>query len=404
MPDKSSWCPFRPGEQELENLASEVDTIKEIQTALRDKHPDLQLCDRVAHQYQIAGSRVRLDIRDDIPEEIQGIGPFVPGSQHFGVGRISTGLGTPHIETNPDFLGLMLAFATREGQRVDLLAINHPASPTDNHRDFIHVLHATEEAAGEEMPLIGDWGEYDAGNLLAEQKAFAMELKARMGWVKAGKTLAHIIKQTFRTFNSASAYQSYWTGVLELGETAGKFTLVPTEEVNHRPGFRPGQYYLSEEWHERQAGGDIAFRLYWVPYLHEGVTSLLELTEPWAEAHKQQLGTVTFLQTGVNAEFDTLYSILAMEMGANPGNWVHNRENSIRIPATEFTAARQLAYQKSQEGRDALKPSLYQSVFKDGQFSQELRDELYKRHAEKVRLGHINQAFLQSESGGGTAV
>ena len=31
-------------------------------------------------------------------------------AEHIEIGRLSTGLGTPHLETNPDFIGAMLAF------------------------------------------------------------------------------------------------------------------------------------------------------------------------------------------------------------------------------------------------------------------------------------------------------
>lgn len=114
MPEPPAWGLFRPGEKELEALGKDVEDIKTIQTGLKDKHPGLKLCDRVAHQYQLAGRRVKLDINAHLPADIRGIGLFIPASQSLGVGRISTGLGTPHIETNPDFPGLMLAFETRD--------------------------------------------------------------------------------------------------------------------------------------------------------------------------------------------------------------------------------------------------------------------------------------------------
>jgi hypothetical protein len=89
-----------------------------------------------------------------LPPQFQGVGLFQPRAEHIGIGRISTGLGTPHLETNPDFLGAMFAFQTRDGNRVDFLGINDPTAPTDNHRDFMSVLYATSESAGAEMPLM----------------------------------------------------------------------------------------------------------------------------------------------------------------------------------------------------------------------------------------------------------
>jgi hypothetical protein len=103
-------------------------------------------------------------VADELPSELKGIGLFEQGAEHIGIGRISTGLGTPHLETNPDFLGIMVAFQTRDGHRVDFLAINDPTAPTAHHCDFMDVLHGTAESAGAEMPAIGDWGERDVGN------------------------------------------------------------------------------------------------------------------------------------------------------------------------------------------------------------------------------------------------
>ena len=251
------WVPFRPEPQDLEAIARDVAEVGAIQQRLVERHPELKVCDRVAHQYQIAGGRVLLQLEDTLPAPLAGVGLFQPGAQFTGIGRVSTGLGTPHLETNPDFLGLMLAFQTAAGRRVDFLAINDPAAPTDNHREFVDVLHATAEAAGAEMPLVGDWGAYDVFNLVAEQKEMVGALKARMGWKKAGMTAFHLTRQTIRTFFSSSAVQSYWTGIHEVGGTAGKFSLVPGREVNGRPEFRPGEGHLSEDWRRRQSEGDL---------------------------------------------------------------------------------------------------------------------------------------------------
>ena len=388
-----SWIPFRPDAEDLKAIAEDVSEIPDIQKKLLDNHKDLHSPDRVAHQYQIAGSKVIFKVADELPAELQGVGLFEPRSEHMGIGRISTGLGTPHLETNPDFLGLMVAFQTKDGHRVDFLSINDPTAPTDNHKDFMHVLHATGESAGAEIPLIGDWGEYDIGDLLAEQKEFAKALKDRMGWFKAGKTLGHAVKQTSRTFRSSTAYQSYWTGIVEVNGTAGKFTVVPTKDENRRPGFRPGERHLSDEWKKRQGAGDIEFRLYWIPFLNEDKTPTSDLTDKWEEGHKKLVGTITFPKTDPDSEGVRLWALLASEMGANPGNWVHDKENSIKEPATEFGTARKIAYQRSQEGRGALEPKWYQSVFETGQIGPDLERELTRRRAEKEKAGHVGWAL-----------
>jgi hypothetical protein len=66
--------------------------------------------------------------------------------------------------------------------------------------------------------------------------------------------------------------------------------------------------------------------------------------------------------------------------------------NSIQQPASEFGVARQIAYQKNEERRGALKPYLHQSVFSIAQITPELAQELQRRHDTKLKAGHICQA------------
>jgi hypothetical protein len=363
-----------------------------MQRQIMKNHKHLQLPDRVAHQYQIGGGKVRLALDATLPAEFAGVGLFVPGSLHLGIGRVSTGLGTPHLETNPDFLGLRLSFRTAAGRRVDFLAINDPAAPTDTHKEFMDLLHATAEAAGAEMPLGGDWGAYDVLNLIAEQTELILALKRRMGWKQAGKTAFHITQQTLRTFHSSTAWQTYWTGVYEVGGTVGKFTLVPFKDENHRPGLRPGERHLSEDWKRRQRAGDIGFALYWIPWLDEARTSTTEMTEPWAEDHKRRIGEVVFPAADPDSDEATLWAALASEMGAHPGNWVRDAGDSAGEPATAFETARRIAYQASQKGRGVLDDALYADVFATGEISAALAAELKRRIATKLEAGHMDKA------------
>ena len=100
------WQAFRPTSQDLERVAQEVAPIAEIQTKLVANCPELKRNDRVAHQYQIAGGKVELHVAPerDLPASLLGIGLFEPEAEFHGVGRVSTGQGCPHLETDPDFL------------------------------------------------------------------------------------------------------------------------------------------------------------------------------------------------------------------------------------------------------------------------------------------------------------
>jgi hypothetical protein len=386
------WCPFRPTSDNLKEIAGDVSEIGAIQQKALETNKGLTLPDRVAHQYQIAGGKVVFRAAAEPPEPLREVGIFQPGGESIGIGRISTGLGTPHIETNPDFLGLMMAFQTKNGKRVDFLAINDPTAPADSHKDFMSILHATGEAAGAEVPFVGDWGAYNSLNLAAEQLEFGKALKDRMGFIKAGHTLLHLTRQTTRTFRSSTAYQTYWTGVEEIGGTAGKFTFVPVQDENTPPNFRPGERHLSEEWRKRQQEGEVEFRLYWIAYLNEEKTPTRALTAPWEEDHKQLVGTAAFAGTDPASEEAQLWAILASEMGANPGNWVHDQGDTIREAATEFGSARKIAYRLSQEGRGALEPQWYRAIFETGQIASDLAEELKRRRGVKLEANHINQA------------
>jgi hypothetical protein len=210
--------------------------------------------------------------------------------------------------------------------------------------------------------------------------------------IKAGRTMRHLIRQTATTFHSSSAHQSYWTGIVELKGEAGKFTIVPVQDDNPRPGPHPGDRLFSRDWRERQQRGDVEFRLYWIAYLDEPRTPSAGLTRPWAEDHKQLVATVVFPRTDASSEEARLWSMLAAEMGGNPGNWIADEAATIREPSTEFGLARQIAYAASQRGRDALPVDEYRHVFATGRIGEELAQELRRRREAKARAGHVDEA------------
>lgn len=131
---------FRPTVEQLGNLSAAVAPISGIQQQLRANDAEhLKANDRVAHQYQIVGGKVLLRIELQLPEHLEGVGLFQPDREFAGIGRISTGLGCPHNENLPDFLGIRLAFRTPAGRRVDFLGINHRRRrpiPTSNSSSF----------------------------------------------------------------------------------------------------------------------------------------------------------------------------------------------------------------------------------------------------------------------------
>ena len=385
-------APFRPTPADLDRIGRDVAAISDIQNKLVANHPNLTVRDRVAHQYQVAGGKVLLRVEPKLPANLAGVGLFEPGAQYTGIGRISTGLGCPHLETDPNFLGLMVAFHTRGGQRVDFLTINDPTSPTDTHPQFVKLLDATADAAGAEAPFGGGLGQLGLANLAASNLRLIRSLIAGLGPLLGGKIATHVGKQTARTAISSTAYQTYWTGIVEAGGALGRFMFVPASDENSHRAPTPGERHLSEEWRQRQTRGDINFILHWLPFIDEKSTSTTELTKPWVQ-QPIAVGQLTFPKIGAaDAAEAPLWAALAAEQGANAGNWVADTGNTIAEPVTAFGCARKLAYRRSQQGRDALPEADYAHVFSGQPISTALAAELRRRRGAKTAAGHVDMA------------
>ena len=374
------YAPTPEQRRALEQLAEQV---AGVQRTLVANHPHLQSPDRGAHQQQLAGGKVLLTVDAQLPKELDALGIFQRQSApRVGIGRMSTGLGCPHAETDPDFLGLMVAFQADDGRRVDFVTINHGGAPTDTPEEFIALLKATADAAGGEHSS-------DLVNLLSTQTKLLVGLVKHAG-PRAAAIATQVIRQTTRTTRSSSAYQPYWTGVVRARDVLGKFTFVPAHEVNaHRP-LSAGTNYLSADWRARQAAGALEFRLYWIPFLNEDETPLKDLTREWAEQHRVPVGTVTFPMAAPDSVDAKLQALLAAEMGANQGNWIEDDRGTPAsgLPATEYTAARFLAYRVSQRLRHALSDAAYASFFDKGEIGPALAGELVRRYQEKRAAGH----------------
>lgn len=342
--------------------------------------------DRVAHQYQIAGGKVVFQLSSSLPSELQGYGLFVPGRVHVGVGRVSTGLGCPHDETDRDFLGLRLSFMAPEERRVDFITINDPASPTDDHRSFIALLHATVAGAKAAEPV----GRPVIARRAASSLGLAAALMGRLGVVKGARTALHVARQTGRTSRSKSAVQPYWTGVVEIGGRSGKFVFLPAEASAGPASIGPRSQRLTRDWRDRQAAGPIAFNVYWTPFIDEASTSRTYLSRAWKE-QLRPIGQVVFPQQLPEDETAGLWALLADEMGASPGNWVGALNGIIDGPV-EFAAARTIAYRSSQIGRNALPEETYREVFSSGELPPSLRTELRRRRDIKLASGHVSHA------------
>jgi len=375
---------FTPTPDERRALEQLAEEVAGVQRTLVANHPKLTQPDRGAHQPQLGAGKVLLNVGENLPPELDGLGIFKPtvGTPLIGIGRMSNGLGCPHAETEADFLGLMLAFRAADGRRVDFITINDPGAPTNTPKEFVALLKATADAA------VGNDG---AGlvNMLASQTRLLAGL-ARHAGHRAPAIATQVIRQTARTTKSSTAYQQYWTGVVRARDVLGKFTFVPLHDVNEPRPSQAGDRYLTEDWTRRHAAGPLEFRLYWIPFLDEDRTPLKDLTRGWTEGHRARVGTVTFPAADPAAMETKLVALLATEMGANQGNWIEDdRDGTVPdLPATEYTAARFLAYRVSQRMRNALPEAQYASFFDTGVVEPALATELLKRYHAKRAAGH----------------
>jgi len=373
---------FNPSPEQRHALEALVGQVADVQRTLVVNHPRLQQPDRGAHQPQLAGGRVHLTVAPQLPSELDRLGIFQPASARLGIGRMSNGLGCPHAETDADFLGLMAAFRAPDGRRVDFITINDPGAPTDTPAEFVALLKATADAAngGENRSLV---------DMFASQTRLLLGL-ARHAGIHAPAIATQVIRQTARTTRSSTAYQQYWTGVVSARGVLGKFTFVPAQDVNvHRPA-NAGPHYLTDDWRARQSGGPLEFHLYWIRFLDEAQTPLQDLTRGWAEQHRVRVGSVSFPLVDPLSTAARLEALLASEMGANQGNWIEDDRGgtSFDLPATEYTAARFVAYRVSQKLRNALPDADYASFFEQGAIAPALASELLRRYQAKRAAGH----------------
>jgi len=338
----------------------------------------LTVPDRGAHQQQLAGSKVLFTVGDRLPPALDGLGIFQrtqAAAPSIGIGRMSTGLGCPHAETDPDFLGLMVAFRAANGRRIDFITINDPTSPTDTPEEFLALLRATADAAG-------------ATGLFGSQAALLAGLVRHAG-IRAPVIATHVTGQTRRTVRSNSAYQQYWTGIVRARDVLGKFTFVPATDVSGEASGARGPKHLTNDWRARQSAGPLIFDLRWIAFLNNNQTPLDDLTRAWAHDHAVSVGTVTFPKIDPDSVETKLIALLASELGANPGNWQETLEEAAApLPATRFTAARQLAYRSSQKTRNALSEDRYAAFFEQGKIAQALARELVDRYQRKRSAGH----------------
>ena len=365
---------FNPTPDERRKLDQIAAGIPGVQDTLVRNHPQLTVRDRGAHQQQLAASRVLLAVAEALPPALDGLGVFQPGARAVGIGRMSTGMGCPHVETDADFLGLMAAFRAPSGRRIDFITINDPTSPTDTPEEFLALLQATGDAAR------------TTGSLAT--RAVLLASLVRHAGLRAGAIATHVTAQTHRTVRSSTAYQQYWTGIVRARDVLGKFTFVPASPVAQEPDDRRRSQHFTIDWRTRQSAGPLVFDLRWIPFLNERETPLGNLTEAWADGHDVSVGTVTFPRIDPETLEAKLTALLASELGANPGNWEETPNAPPSLPATRFTAARQLAYAASQQARGVLPEAAYASFFDKGEIEPELAAELVRRYERKRAAGH----------------
>jgi hypothetical protein len=130
----------------------------------------------------------------------------------------------------------------------------------------------------------------------------------------------------------------------------------------------------------------------WLAYTNEHETPTRTPSERWKEDHKQLLGTVTFPRQDADSSEARTWRHSQPRWAPIPATGSATRATRCASPSTEFAVARKLAYQKSQDGRGALPPDAYRSVFESGEINPELARELSRRRDAKTQAGHVDRA------------
>ena len=357
----------------LEELAGE---IPEIQQTLIRNSDQLTAPDRGAHQQQLAGGRVVLQVERVLPPELHGLGVFAPASApaggFTGIGRISTGLGCPHAKTAPDFLGLMLAFMSPAGKRIDFVTINDPTAPTNTPGEFIALLKATADSAR-----------------TGSQAVLLLSL-ARHAGLRAAAIATHVIGQTARTTRSSTAYQP----VLDRGgageRDARQVRVRADRGRQHAARSGAGSAVSDPRLARASAGGSAHLRPVLDSVRRRRADADREVDAavgagPPREGRPCHVPAYRSRFTRGDAR-----SAPRVGDGREPGNWFEepDRHGADILPATEYTAARALAYRRSQQERQALPDESIVSFFTTGAISPELADELLRRQRQKQSIAH----------------
>ena len=305
---------FDPTPAAMASLAAAVDEIPAIQARLVERDPKLKHGDRVAHQQQIAGGLAKLTVAAQLQKVLEGVGLFIAGATYTGIGRISNGLGTPTLKPIPIFSGSCSRFVLAGGESISSASTTPPRQPTPSSSSSPYLRLPPMPRAP--PCLSAQLGDLDLGNLAAAQKKMFDALHERLGLKLATSIYAHVAKQTARTALSTSAYQQYWTGIVQVGDTLGKFTLLPAEDVNRHRALVPAARHLTQDWRERSP--HLRFALNWIPFLDDAVTPLEDLTTPWKEDHRVEVGVITFPRTRAETRQAKLLAILAAGDGREP--------------------------------------------------------------------------------------
>ena len=286
---------------------------------------------------------------------------------------MSTGLGCPHAETDPDFLGLMVAFQARSGRRIDFVTINDPTSPTDTPEEFIALLQATADAAG-------------ASGLLANQARLLLSL-ARHAGIRAAPIATHVTGQTRRTVRSSSAYQqvpgpaSCARATRSASSPSCRSTRrcrrprTRTETVHRRLADTNGR---RDRWHSSCTGSRSSTsgrRRSTISRPRGGTSTRCALARSCSRRRDRDQRIEAHRASCLGAR---------RQSGQLAGN---HRRASGGASVDRFTAARALAYRLSQQHRQALPEDSYRSFFEKGEISDALAATLIARYKEKQAAG-----------------
>jgi len=317
-------------EAEAAQFATFADRIKRVQLQIK-KREHAPFIRRAFHAKIHAGITDHVGIADaqfcilpDISEDLQ-IGIFQPSATYQATVRFSSASGAIQADATPDLRGVALRVSTDQGNFLDFLMTDAPASHARDARQF----------------MVG------AESMASRWKISSLlKLLVGLGLAETWRMLQALMKES-RKIDSLATDQFWSRAPYRFGPFAVKFTLQPSGSAPARSA-AVGESYLKQDFIERLLRGPITFDFKVQRYVDEAKTPIEDGTVEWKESDApfEAIAQLVIPQQDLRAASAKEAEILVDNLDFNP--W--NTTDEFR-PLGNLNRARRTVYQASADYR-----------------------------------------------------